>query len=208
MDTSMYYTKYIFLLLLSVLIFGCAQEIQQDNIPDRQDESTTEPQQRDISTSEAEFSRYKEAISYLSSNNFDKAQSILLEFTQQRPELAGPWVNLGLIKLKQNDFDSAEKLINTALKKNPELPQALNLMATIRIHQGKIIIAEQLYKKSIALKPNYPLAHYNLALLYDIYLQNIPEAIVHYATYLELSKENDTSTREWLEQLKASQSKG
>jgi tetratricopeptide (TPR) repeat protein len=208
MDTSMCYIKYTFLLLLSVLIYGCAQEIQQDNTPGSQGRSSTEHQQKDITTSEAEFSRYKQAIYYISNNDMDKAQTILLEFTQQRPELAGPWTNLGLIKLKQNDFDTAEKFISIALEKNPELAQALNLMATIRIHQGKIKVAEQLYKKSIALKPSYSLAHYNLALLYDIYLQNIPEAIVHYTAYLELSKENDSATRDWLKQLKSTQTKG
>lgn len=207
MDTSMSYIKYIFLILISIIIYGCAQEIQRDNSTG-EGEPGTETQQRDTSTSEAEISRYKSAISHISSNNLDKAEKILLEFTQQRPELAGPWANLGLIKLKQNEFDSAEKFLNTALKKNPDLAQALNLMATIRIHQGKINMAEQLYKKSIALKPGYPLAHYNLALLYDIYLQNIPEAISHYSTYLELSKENDTSTRDWVEQLKSYQNNG
>ena len=202
----MFYIKQTLLLIFSVLIFGCATEIGHDDSAN-QDNSNTEKAEN-LSASEEEFSRYKEAITYLSDNKLDQAQTLLVEFTKIRPELAGPWTNLALIKIKQNDFESAESLINTALAKNPEQPQALNLLATIRVQQGKIIEAEKLYLKSISLKPDYPLAHYNLALLYDIYLQNIPQAIIHYTSYLELNKETDTVTKDWLEQLKASQTKG
>lgn len=201
----MYYIKLPLLLIFALIAYGCAQEIQPDTSPEQQGTPKKTIESGTISTSQSEVIKYKKAITYIFNNELDKAQPVLTEFTEQRPELAGPWANLGLIKLKQNDYTAAENYIKTALEKNSEMPQALNLMGTIRVHQGKILEAEQLYKKSLAIKPDYPLAHYNLALLYDVYLQNIPAAIEHYQAYLKLTNNEDKGTRDWLEQLINSQ---
>ena len=45
---------------------------------------------------------------HLRDNDLDMAKDILVAFTKNRPELAGPWANLGLIKIKDNDLDAAE----------------------------------------------------------------------------------------------------
>ena len=58
------------------------------------------------------------------------------------------------------------------------------------------------YKEAIENKNDYAIAHYNLALLYDIYFQDVAKAIPHYEKYMELINNEDKNTADWLEQIK------
>ena len=82
------------------------------------------------------------------------------------------------------------------------------MMGFIEKQKGNIVKARDYYLRAIEIKDNYALAHYNLALVYDIYIQDIPKAIGHYQKYLALIKRKDQKTAEWVEQLKASMKKG
>ena len=64
------------------------------------------------------------------------------------------------------------------------------------------------YLKAIQLKPDYINAQYNLALLYDIYLQDIKSAIQHYEIYLSLIDKPDEPTLEWVNHLKGTLKNG
>ena len=138
----------------------------------------------------------------MNNRNFNEAKEILTEFTNNRPELAGPYVNLAVIAVENNNKDKALTLVNLALKKNPKLAQALNMLAFLEQEKGDIKQAEIHYKEAIKNKNDYALAHYNLALLYDIYLQDTRNAILHYEQYMKLTNYKDKKTADWLEQLK------
>ncbi|MFV9615434.1 MAG: tetratricopeptide repeat protein, partial [Gammaproteobacteria bacterium] len=76
------------------------------------------------------------------------------------------------------------------------------LRGQLFVTKRKIHDAKKDYEKAIELKPDYSNAHYNLALLYDIYLQEMALAIKHYETYLSLIKKPDEATQEWVNHLK------
>ncbi len=158
--------------------------------------------------SESERNEYKKAVLLLNKNQLEKAKSIFLQFNSQRPELAGPYANLAIIALKQNDIQKSFALIKTSLEKNSRSPQALNLLAYIEQKNGDIQSAEKHYKEALKYKDNYALAHYNLALLYDIYLQDIDKAIPHYERYMKLINNKDKITADWIEQLKRTKENG
>jgi tetratricopeptide (TPR) repeat protein len=122
--------------------------------------------------------------------------------------LAGPYVNLAIIAIQDKNSEEAFKLVNLALNKNPNLAQALNLLAFLEQQEGKIQQAEKHYQDAIKNKDDYAIAHYNIALLYDIYLQDIDKAIVHYERYMKLINNKDKRTADWLEQLKSSKESG
>jgi len=191
----MYYTSIIAILVL--VLSGCSpMQSNSTNLP------TTSSSNSDTSISEIE--NYQQAITLLNSNQLDSAESLLLEFTESRPELAGPWANLGLIYIKRENFKQAHNYLDKALEKNPALPQALNLSGLIAYQQGNIKQAEQLYKKAIEQKKDYAIAHYNLALLYDIYFQDFGLALPHYEKYLKLVDNPDKETLDWVEQIRNS----
>ena len=98
--------------------------------------------------------------------------------------------------------------MNKALELNPKQAQALNIRAQLYIKDGKIHKAKDDYIKAIKIKPDYINAQYNLALLYDIYLQEIELAITHYKIYLSLLKKTDVITKEWVTHLEGALNDG
>ena len=172
---------------------------------------TTQPTSSGLSPLEqsaSEQSEYKKAIVYLNSGNFEKAKEIFTRFRSERPELAGPYANLAIIALKENNPDDAFKLVTIAVQKNPKLAQALNLLGYLEQQKGDVSSAVKHYKQAIENYENYAIAHYNIALLYDVYLQDIDKAIPHYEKYLKLINNKDKKTADWLEQIKQNKERG
>lgn len=191
---------YIKLFIITLLVTSCSTSNEVTNSPS----SGLNP----LVQSESERNEYKKAVLLLNKNQLEKAKSIFLQFNSQRPELAGPYANLAIIALKQNDIQKSFALIKTSLEKNSRSPQALNLLAYIEQKNGDIQSAEKHYKEALKYKDNYALAHYNLALLYDIYLQDIDKAIPHYERYMKLINNKDKITADWIEQLKRTKENG
>jgi tetratricopeptide (TPR) repeat protein len=195
--SSMYYTKLAISSLLLLSIFSCStgQSPTQETAKKADIQSTK--------STKIELSVYTNALIALNNNELDKAQRLFTKMSKLQPDIAGSWANLALISVKKEQYKNAEKLIKTALQKNPKMVQALNLMASLEQRKGNIINAKELYQEALTYNPKYALAHYNIALIYDIYLQDIPKAINHYQLYLLNSKNKDVQTSQWLEGLQA-----
>lgn len=197
-------TSFIKIALLSaILLSGCATH---ESKPDKLSQQDIDKALKE--TTESDIQKYRDAIALLAQGELVMAKSALIEFTEDRPELAGPWANLALISIKQGKLDKAEALLHKAIERNPKMSQAFNLMGYIEKDRGNILKAKDFYTKAIKLKNNYAIAHYNLALLYDIYIQDIYKAVTHYQKYMALTKHKDKRTADWLGQLKASLKKG
>lgn len=192
----MYYIK---LLIIALLLTSCSAT----NETSSGYTSNLNP----LEQSDSERNLYKNAITFLNNEKLDAAKEIFNELKSERPELAGPYANLAIIALRQKDSEHALKLVKLALTKNPKLAQALNLLAYLEQTKGEIQSAEKHYKEAIKNNNNYAIAHYNLALLYDVYLQDVKKAITHYERYMKLINNEDKKTADWLEQLIRTQGK-
>lgn len=145
---------------------------------------------------------YQRGIIAINAGNYAEAKRIFVRFVKNYPKLSGAYVNLGLIAIKHEDYDNAEWLSGLAIDLNPRQAYAYNLRAQLNLRKGKIKEARQDYLKAIKINPDYTNAHYNLALLYDIYLQELALAIEHYSKYLTLLGKEDEKTQEWINYLK------
>lgn len=192
--------NYIKLILISLLLSSCATTNEVIN--------TTSSGQNPLEQSNDEKAAYKKALTFLNNENLSSAKEIFLQISNERPELAGPHANLAIIALKYKNPERALELVKIALNKNPKLAQALNLLAYLEQISGEILAAEKHYKEAIENKNDYAIAHYNLALLYDVYFQNIEKAIPHYEKYMKLINNEDKNTADWLEQIKRKVDKG
>ncbi|MGD8785472.1 MAG: tetratricopeptide repeat protein [Thioalkalispiraceae bacterium] len=191
----MYYTR--LLILLVFFVGGCATG------PASAPSETAQGADSDkANTTGEEIALYRQAITELNNNQLGRAEMSFLKMAKRQPDLAGPWANLALVYIKRQQYDKAEEHVQTALAKNPNMPQALNLAGYLASRKGEINKAKGLYEKAISEKPDYALAHYNLALLYDIYLQNLVKAVEHYQRYLSLIDYEDQKTKTWVEELK------
>ncbi len=187
------------LLFIVLLLTGC-----QSGSPTKTSNNVTSNFNNKSQPSEKQLATYQSALTLLNNKNYLNADKILLNLSQELPEFSGLWINLGLSNLLQKKPVIAEKYLNKALVLSPEIPQTLNLMGLLATHNRQVKSAEDYYKKAIKQDGNYSNAHYNLALLYDIYLQDTAKAITHYRRYLTLIENNDKITLSWLEQLEAS----
>lgn len=192
----MYYTKIVYQLAILLLLVSCSNTDLNTKQDPKADGATD-------SYFKQEISIYKNAILALNNNELGKAEKLFTKMSELQPDIAGSWANLALISIKNGQLEKAQAFIKIARQKNPKMPQALNLSGYLAQKQGKIKQAEALYQQALAINPNYALAHYNLALLYDIYLQDIPNAINHYQQYLSHTASEDKDTANWLRGLEA-----
>ncbi|MCK7577319.1 MAG: tetratricopeptide repeat protein [Chromatiales bacterium] len=174
--------------ILLLLLAGCTA------VP-RPDSGSGEFEGIDVpgSSADAEVARYRNAISraqqLATGARTDRAPP---DHRQSPRVLAGPWINLALIDIRKNDIDGARKNLANALERNPKMPQAFNLRGFVELSQGNVNKAAEDYRQAIALRDSYAIAHYNYALIHDIYYQDMKVAVRHYKRYLELTGNQGT----------------
>lgn len=146
--------------------------------------------------------RYQQALDELKNGNYAVASSLFEDLEPQAGEFPLVTTNLGLALLAQRDWPTAEETFQRALKTNPENTIALNHRGVAQRQQGKFSAALTSYQEALTIDPDYAAAHLNIAILFDIYLQDLQKAMQHYQTYLELQKKEDKLVMGWLTDLK------
>ncbi len=197
----MYYTKCLPLLLLALT--GCSGIA--GHAPTSGIITGGEPLSE---SADKETNLYRQAITALNNSQLEQAETDLKTIIKERPEFAGPWINLALIDIKKNNIEGAEKNLAMALERNPKMPQIFNALGYIEISKGNVSKAVDLFRQAITLKKDYAIAHYNLALLQDTYLQDAKVAVEHYKRYLELTQYQDKKTADWVLELERNLARG
>lgn len=145
---------------------------------------------------------YEKALSHIHKGEPEKAVARLKKLTSTNPQHPGLWVNLAVAYYKAGDLKQTTGAMAQAATLNDKVPELNNLAGLIGVDQGQYALAEKDYLEAIMLKENYADAHYNLALLYDIFYQDIAKALIHYERYLMLISDEDPATKNWTEELK------
>jgi tetratricopeptide (TPR) repeat protein len=197
----MYCTKSLPFLLL--VLTGCTAIPGQDATSGK----TVELDPLSASADE-ETDVYRKAITALNNAQLEQAESGFNNIIKNRPEFAGPWINLALIDIRKNNFADAEKHLAKALERNPKMPQVFNALGFVEMQRGDFTKALEHYRKAIDLKEDYALAHYNYALLQDVYLQDAKAAVQHYKRYLVLTDNQDKKTADWVLELERNPTQG
>jgi tetratricopeptide (TPR) repeat protein len=92
-------------------------------------------------------------------------------------------VNLAILYEGQGRTEDALTQLYIALEIIPDYPYALNQLALIRRKQGHFEAAEDIWLRATRAAPEYPNPWYNLAVLYDLYIQDLPAALMAYEHY-------------------------
>ena len=141
---------------------------------------------------------FESALAVLRSGELADAKTRFAKLSQRYPELAGPWVNLGYIHLHSGEIDAAEYHFAEALKANPQNCHALNQLGVIARRAGRFADAEKHYAACIDANPNYANAHLNLAILYELYMGRLGEALAAYNEYQLVLPEPDKKVGGWM----------
>lgn len=131
----------------------------------------------------------------------DKAIQYLEEIVMAEETYPLAWTNLGLLLLNQKQQSQAENAFIQALKVNQSDAIAANHLAVIYRNKGLFSQSLALYQKAILIDQDYANAHLNLAILYDLYLQQFNLALEHYLTFKKLTKSNNETVEKWISDL-------
>lgn len=141
---------------------------------------------------------YARATGLMQAGNDTEALALLRDIATRAPRFAGPLLNQGVILLRQQKHAEAEAVLREALKANPASPFSQNLLGIALRQQGKFSDARAAYTAALALDPDYARAHFNLGVLLDMYLQELPQALRHYERYQALQSRPDPAVANWI----------
>jgi tetratricopeptide (TPR) repeat protein len=140
---------------------------------------------------------YERAVAAMAAGDSLEAQLRFQEFLLQYPDLPGAHINLAIIYANIRDDAATEASLGDALALDAEHPAALNQLGMLRRRQGRFAEAEAAYLKAVTAHPDYALAHYNLGVLNELYLQRYDVALQHFVSYQTLAGENEQVAR-WI----------
>ncbi|MES2673535.1 MAG: tetratricopeptide repeat protein [Pseudomonadota bacterium] len=173
--------------------------------------STPQEKQPTKSTfSQTETVTYQEALkniqaSELTAGELDKAILELNKLAKAHPSHPGAAINLATALYKSKKIDEASRALDNAKKINADIPEIYNLSGLIDVEKGAYNSAEKNYLAAIKIRKNYAEAHYNLALVYDLFYQDFGKATNEYEEYLTLTGNADKATATWVAELKLKQ---
>ncbi|TVZ39088.1 TPR repeat protein [Alteromonadaceae bacterium 2753L.S.0a.02] len=148
-------------------------------------------------------STYIEARRAFKSNNHEQADKLLHTLTESAPELSGPWVMLGDISLAAEKYETALQRFQKAIEINPENVNAYLRLAQVQRLLGKFIEAQNTYAAVLAVWKDFPEAHLNLAVLYDVYMNEPLKAQQHMEAYQFLAGKRNEQVSQWLAEIRS-----
>ena len=153
--------------------------------------SSTPTKSQQAAASPAVEAGFTQALEYMQAGNWTGATDILEDLVAQNEQLGGAWLNLGIARSKLGDADNAITALEQAVKLDPGNAISHNQLGIVYRQTGDLARAEQHYEKSLSADSRFADAHWNLAMLYELYLHEPVQALHHYEEYRQLTGSDD-----------------
>ena len=144
---------------------------------------------------------FERATAAMAAGDFAEAEFGFKELVLLYPEYPGAYVNLAIIHANNENDAATRAAIDAALALDAKHPAALNQLGMLLRRNGKFPEAEAAYLKAVTVSPDYALAHYNLGVLYELYLQRLDAALQQFEAYQSLVGE-DKQVAKWITDLR------
>ncbi len=140
---------------------------------------------------------FEQATAVMAAGDYLDAELRFKEFLLLYPGYPGAHVNLAIIHATNGNIDAGLDAAEAALFIDPDYAPALNQKGLLLRKNGNFIEAEAAYLKAVTSSPDYALAHYNLGVLNELYLQRLDIALQHFEIYQALVG-NDKQVEKWI----------
>jgi tetratricopeptide (TPR) repeat protein len=171
-----------------------------DRLKQKQTEAVTRDpeQEKQAKLARSDFNR---ALSEMRKGNLDAAEARFKDLAMQYPALSGPIVNQAIILRKKGKTQEAYELLQKSILQHGKNPRLLNELGILSRQLGKFKQAQVSYESAIRIDENYANAHYNLAVLADLYLHDANLALTQFEIYQNLIPEPDKKVGGWIKEL-------
>lgn len=140
---------------------------------------------------------YERALGLLGQGQVTAGIELLESVVETAPELSAPRIDLAIAYHRQGDLESAERHLVAALEVNPNHPIALNELGIVYRKTARFAEAKQSYEAALDVYPGYHYARRNLAVLCDLYLDDLDCALGNYEAYMA-TVDSDDEAEMWL----------
>jgi tetratricopeptide (TPR) repeat protein len=154
------------------------------------------------SAADATEASFRQALQLMQARDYTQAEPLLAELTRKQPQLAGPWLNLGILYARTQRRVEAIQTLRQGLGLNPKSAPAQNQLGILLRETGQLQAAEQAYQAALSAAPDYANAHLNLGVLYDVHLKQPALALKHYEQYRQLAPADSARVAVWIADLK------
>lgn len=145
---------------------------------------------------------FEEALRLLKHKDYQRGIELLQQVTEAAPDVTAPYIDLGIAYRQVDDLDKAEASLKKALELNPRHPVAHNELGIVYRRTGRFEDARHSYEKALSLHPDFHFARLNLAILCDLYLNDLPCALQNYKAYLQ-AVPDDKKAAMWISDLQS-----
>jgi tetratricopeptide (TPR) repeat protein len=126
---------------------------------------------------------FEKALRLLEQEQYQSGIALLAEVTEAAPYVTAAHINLGIAHARADDLEAAETSLERALELNPRHPVTHNELGMLYRRTGRFAEARGSYEKALAVYPEFHFARKNLAILCDVYLEDLGCALEHYELY-------------------------
>lgn len=181
--------------ILALGLSGCALSTGSQARVDAIERKSVEPLGDD------EQIQLARALNLARSQQYGPAMQVLQGIQKARPGVGLVDARMGWVLQQQGRDDEAKAAYRHALEKDPSEAMAANNLALMLQSEGRFNEARDLFEAGLQAHPDAPELHYNLAVLAELYLLDLPLALEHYRRYQELTDGREKEVAGWIADL-------
>jgi tetratricopeptide (TPR) repeat protein len=161
-----------------------------------------------VPVSAAQRNDFEKALGFMKKEQYEKALPLLEAIIGENDGLPGANVNLAIAYMKlagEGDAESyakAEEALLRAVEVSPKNEVVQFELGLLYRKTGRFDLSRKAYEEAIKVNRNYAMAYYNLAILCDIYMQQLKCAVENFENYRKLTPEGSQQVGMWLTDLR------